>query len=303
LALGTSSMRSSESNPERRPLLLVVLVALVLALGSYAACDSGDGQPRPSSGGRHAPSAAASPLAAVRGARARRMRIPILMYHQISEAPAGTPYPHLWVSPARFGSHMRALARRGYRAITLRRAYDAWHRGGALPRRPVVVSFDDGYPGHRREALPVLRRLGWPGVLNLKLGAIGAGSDGVSTGDVRELIAAGWEIDSHTISHLDLTTLGEDELEREVGLARRRLRRRFGVPADFFCYPSGRYDPTVVAAVRAAGYSGATTTVEGVARAASDPFELPRVRVNGDDEAASVLDKIRAGKSAPAPGG
>ena len=82
---------------------------------------------------------------------------------------------------------MRALRRAGYHAITLRQAFDAWQHGGPLPRKPVVVSFDDGYLSQYRYARPVLRRLGWPGVLNLELRNLGKG--GLSEHQVR--VAAG----------------------------------------------------------------------------------------------------------------
>lgn len=218
------------------------------------------------------------------------MAIPILMYHPVLAPPPGTPYPDLWVPPENFRAQMEALARGGYQAVTLRQAYDGWQRGAPLPRRPVVLSFDDGYPSQHRNALPVLRRLRWPGVLNLKLDAL-RGKGSLRPRHVRELIEAGWEIDSHTVSHRDLTTVGPAQLEREVADSRRLLRQQFHVPADFFCYPSGRYDATVVAAVRRAGYLGATTTVDGLATP-DKPFELARVRVDGNDTAAAVLAKL-----------
>ena len=71
---------------------------------------------------------------------------------------------------------MEALRRAGYHAITLRAAFAAWGHGGPLPRRPVVLSFDDGYLGDYTHARPVLRRLGWPGVLNLLLANVRPGN-------------------------------------------------------------------------------------------------------------------------------
>ena len=68
-------------------------------------------------------------------------------------------------------------------------------------------------------------------------------------------------------------------LRREVTGSRRWLQHAFGAPVDFFAYPSGRYNPAVEAAVRAAGYRGATTTLPGQATRAADPYALPRVRV------------------------
>jgi peptidoglycan/xylan/chitin deacetylase (PgdA/CDA1 family) len=89
--------------------------------------------------------------------------VPILMYHVVSQPPAGTPYPGLYVSPADFAGEMSWLAQDGYRAVTLDQAYRAWTAGARLPRRPVILSFDDGYLSDYTEALPVLRRHHWPG--------------------------------------------------------------------------------------------------------------------------------------------
>jgi peptidoglycan/xylan/chitin deacetylase (PgdA/CDA1 family) len=106
------------------------------------------------------------------------------------------------------------------------------------------------------------------------------------------MVDAGWELDSHTLTHPDLTTLPGAELKREVAGSRRRLQELFGVPVDFFCYPAGRYDDEAIAAVKSAGYAGATTTVEGVASPHDDRFELPRVRVDGSDGVAGLAAKL-----------
>ena len=217
--------------------------------------------------------------------------VPILMYHVIAAPTAGAPFPQLFVQPRDFSAEMRDLARRGYHGVTLDQVYDYWHRGVALPRRPVVVSFDDGYLSHYTRALPVLKALHWPGVLNLLL------ENGPPRGDltaqmIRPLIAGGWEIDSHTLTHVDLTTVGAAQLRREVADSRRELRHRFGVPVDFFCYPSGRYDATVVAAVRRAGYRGATTTNPGLARP-GQLYTLDRIRINGSDGVGGLERKLR----------
>lgn len=217
------------------------------------------------------------------------MRVPILMYHVVGRRPPTAPYPQLWVTPPTFAAEVRALRRAGYWAITLRRAYDAWQRGAALPRRPIILSFDDGYSADYTHVRPVLRRMGWPGVLNLELDNVGPG--GLTAHEIRALIASGWEVDSHTISHPDLTSVDAQRLRYELVASRRELRRRFGVRADFFCYPSGRFNSAVIAAVKAAGYRAATTTVEGYADPAS-LFALERMRVNDTDTAASVLQRL-----------
>ena len=218
--------------------------------------------------------------------------VPVLMYHVIARPPAGSAYPDLFVPRPEFGAQMEWLASRGYRAVTLDRVYAYWHQGGSLPRKPVVLTFDDGSASIRRNALPVLRKLRWPGVLNLKLDNMRA-RGGITPAQVRALVGAGWELDSHTISHPDLTALSPAALEREVGDSRWMLQRQFRVPARFFCYPSGRYNATVIAAVRAAGYRGATTTRTGLARR-SEPYTLARVRVDGGDGAGGLARKLQS---------
>jgi peptidoglycan/xylan/chitin deacetylase (PgdA/CDA1 family) len=229
-------------------------------------------------------------VAELSGAKARRTAVPILMYHVISRAPAGVPNAELWVDEDVFADEMHALAAAGYTAITLQQAWDGWTHGGPLPRKPIVVSFDDGYLSHYTHAKPVLSKLGWPGVLFLATEAIGPG--GLTEHQIRSLIHAGWEIDSHTLTHPDLTTLDDATLRRELAGSRRELQRRFGVRANFFAYPAGRYDARVQTATDAAGYTAATTVEPGVASRRDDPFALHRVRVNASDTADSLLTRL-----------
>jgi peptidoglycan/xylan/chitin deacetylase (PgdA/CDA1 family) len=274
---------------------IVLSAALALALAGCGSHKGGAATPTPTATRarthHRAPAALPPAPAQVRGAAARRMPIPILMYHVIATPTPGTPYPGLWVPAATFAAQMRALQHAGYHAITLAAAYAAWHAGAPLPRRPVVISFDDGYRGDYTHARPVLRRLGWPGVLNLLLANVRPGD--ITAGEVRRLIASGWEIDSHTLTHPDLTAIGAAQLRHELVASRRAIRRRFGQPADFFTYPAGRYDATVAAGVRAAGYRAALTEDEGYAVPA-EPFALKRVRVQYGESPGALLAALRA---------
>ena len=225
--------------------------------------------------------------------------VPVLMYHVIADPPAGAAWPQLFVSPSEFAAQMAWLESNGYDAVTLSDVWRNWHGGAPLPPQPVVVTFDDGYTSVVDSALPILSARGWPGVLNLKVGNIGE-AGGVSERQVRELIAAGWELGAHTITHPDLRTLDDAALEREVSGSRAEIAERFGVSVDFFCYPAGRYDERVIAAVRRAGFLGATTTNEGLATA-ERPLELRRVRVSRGDGVSGLASSLPA-RSAASPG-
>lgn len=214
------------------------------------------------------------------------------MYHVIAGPPAGAPYPELYVTADNFKSQVEALESEGYNAVTLDQAYNYWHKGAKLPRNPVVLSFDDGYRSVYENAYPVMRRLDWPGVVNLEI-KIMDDVWGLNPEMVKKLIDAGWEIDSHSVNHLDVSTLDAAGLEQEIASSRRRLKSLFKVPVNFFCYPAGRYNDAAIEAVKKAGYLGATTTDNGLARA-GEPYTLARVRVNGSDTAQSLLDKLQA---------
>lgn len=224
-------------------------------------------------------------------AAAHNRPVPILMYHVIAETPAGVAFPDLFVRPSDFAAQMAWLAAHGFHAVTLRRVYDYWLRGTPLPKQPIVLSFDDGYLGQHTHAMPVLRKLHWPGVLNLKVDALKS-PYALPSWRVRQMLAAGWELDAHTITHPDLTHVGDQQLWVEVHGSRVALQRMFHVPVDFFCYPSGRYDAHVVAAVRRAGYLGATTTNYGLA-APTSLYTLSRIRINGSDHLAGFARKLQ----------
>jgi peptidoglycan/xylan/chitin deacetylase (PgdA/CDA1 family) len=278
----------------RRTLALLV-AALTIAVAGCGS--SGSGGSSASTPAGPATTTAKKPPAALPGAhKAPTERVPILMYHVINTPPPGTAEPELWVPRESFAAQMDWLAGHGYHVVTLQQVWDAWHKGGLLPSRPIVVSLDDGYTSHFTNAFPVLRSHGWVGTLNLQVNQT---QFDLKPPQVRALIGAGWEIDAHTFTHPDLTTVDAEQLRHEVADSRAVLRRTYRVPVNFFCYPAGRVDQTVVAAVRAAGYLGATTTQPGLAGPSAPPYELPRIRVNGSD-GVEGLAKNLASAGAPA---
>ncbi len=207
----------------------------------------------------------------------------------LGEAPADAPYPELYVARPDFRHQLEWLDAHGYQAVTLEQVEKAWFDGGTLPPKPVVLSFDDGYRPQFTFALPQLRKHGWAGVLNLKA----EGSD-LYTSNVEAMIDAGWELAAHTIHHLDLTELDSEGLREEVAGSRRILQREYGVPVKDFCYPAGRFDETVIEAVEAAGYVGATTEIPGYASREA-PYELARFEILGSSGVEGVAEALGSG--------
>jgi peptidoglycan/xylan/chitin deacetylase (PgdA/CDA1 family) len=217
--------------------------------------------------------------------------VPILMYHVIASPPSSAQLPELYVDPKSFDREVEWLKSKGYQGVSLNQVYDAWFKDGELPEKPVVVSFDDGYRSQYVYARPELRKLGWPGVLSAIAGRIGQPNAELSNAMVRILINDGWEIDSHTINHVDVSQASGAQLQSEVAGSRTMLQERFHQPVNFFCYPSGRFDDQAIQAVRAAGYLGATTTEEGLA-SKGEMFTLKRIRVDGTDGVSGLEQKL-----------
>jgi peptidoglycan/xylan/chitin deacetylase (PgdA/CDA1 family) len=185
--------------------------------------------------------------------------------------------------------------------VTLDQLAANWRSGAPLGSgKPVVLTFDNGYHSQYTQALPVLQRFGWVADENIQLTGLPPSQGGLGEGEVRALVAAGWELDTQGISHADLIRLDATQLHEQVAGARETLQHTYHVPVHWFCYPSGHYDATVVEAVKAAGYTGSTTVVPGWAHRADDPYRLHRLRVLGGTSPQALLEQIESSRGAAA---
>jgi peptidoglycan/xylan/chitin deacetylase (PgdA/CDA1 family) len=228
--------------------------------------------------------------------------VPVLMYHVINPPPSGAPFPGLYVPSDEFSAQMQALKAAGWHAVTMDQLEAYWTRGVPLgPGKPIVLSFDNGYASQYLNAMPILKRLGWVGDENIQLSGLPPSQGGLTDAQVRGLLRAGWELDTQGISHADLIALDAAQLKYQVATARQMLQKRYGVPVNWFCYPSGHYNATVIAEVKAAGFVGSTTVIPGWANRSEDPYRLPRLRVLGGTSPSALLQQIAQYESAAAP--
>ncbi len=298
--------------------VLVVIAAAAIALGAGGGKPSGStaqtvgGQSEAASTtaktGAHAHHGQTStPHSTVTGAATGKpgtATVPVLMYHVINPPPAGAPFPGLYVPADEFAAQMQALKAAGWHAVTMDQLEAYWTRGVPLgPGKPIVLTFDNGYASQYTNAMPVLKRLGWVGDENIQLSGLPPSQGGLTEDQVRGLLAAGWELDTQGISHADLITLDAAQLHYQVATARQMLQKRYAVPVNWFCYPSGHYNATVIAAVKAAGFVGSTTVVPGWAGPTQDPYRLPRLRVLGGTSPSALLEQIAQAQGDGSPPG
>ena len=212
----------------------------------------------------------------------RKVVVPILMYHRINVVTASTPVASrpLSVHPADFARQMRWLARNGYHTITQRQLFDALMCGRALPRRPILLTFDDGYRDVFFNASTVLKRLNMRATAYVVTDRISGPDISFLTWNLlHALERRGVEIGSHTRAHRDMTSLSDEAMLADLTQSRIVLEHRLGHPVPWVAYPFGSYDARVERLARQAGYVLGVTTEPGGMHSARRPLALPRLRV------------------------
>lgn len=210
------------------------------------------------------------------------LNVPILMYHYVDQTPpdTGPAAAGLTVSPEQFEAEMDYLAAEGYHPVTISQLYTAMTGGARLPSRPVAITFDDGGSDNYSVAFPILRDRGLTATFFVITGYVG-GRACMTWDQLRQMQAAGMDIESHTVSHPDLRAIGAISLATELTVAREALAKQLGAEGLFLSYPYGRYDETVIAAARAAGHlAGVTTHRPGRLVSPISTFVWQRTRVS-----------------------
>ena len=198
----------------------------------------------------------------------------VLCYHAVSPS---WPAP-LSVLPERLDAQLALLVRRGYRGATFTEAVT-----GARDGKVLAVTFDDAYVSTLRLGLPILERHGVPGTVFAPSEYVdtdraiawegmerwlGTEHEGelrcMTTPELQELRAAGWEVGSHTCSHPKLPTLADDRLREELSRSKETLEQKLSAPCTSIAYPYGAVDRRVSMAAAEAGYAtGAALATPG----------------------------------------
>ncbi len=231
--------------------------------------------------------------------------VPILMYHEVSPDPHPS-FRRYTVTVREFARQMRWLAALGYQAIDMDALARARLGEGALPKRPVLITFDDGFQGCVDHAAPVLRAHKFTAVFYLVAGMMGQTSRWMlpevglelplmSWDTVRTLAAEGFQCGAHSITHPRLAGLPPERCRAELADGRRRLEDELGRPVLHLAYPFGSYDHAVQAMAAEAGYVTACSTRAGLSGPDDELLALRRVTVYGHDSLFDFIFRLRTG--------
>jgi len=208
-------------------------------------------------------------------------RIPILMYHTITESHGEKSRYGLPISE--FEAQLALLQKMNMKSVLLADVWKAQHGDTTLPPNCVVITFDDGYANHYSRALPALEEYGFRGVFFVLSGAVGK-SGHLTEEEVSDLARRGMSVQSHAHTHRLLDRLSEDEIEHELLKSREVLARLTGCKIDFLCVPGGWYDDRVVQIANANGFKAICSSNIGMSSSEGVEYVLPRLEVRGDME-------------------
>ena len=217
----------------------------------------------------------------------------VLMYHKVNDVPENS----VTVPRGLFDEQMAQLGELGYRPVSLDDVLACYVDRMPLPAKAVLITFDDGYRDNLENAVPILRRYGYPAVIFVPIGYLdgsrplphdehlatrGLVNRTLDWAQLAELETNGVRIESHGIGHRPLADLEVDEAAREIVLSKLRLEERLGRPVRAFAYVKGseaHYRPVHLSLLRQAGYDLAFTSVSGSNGPTSDPLQLHRYNV------------------------
>ena len=199
--------------------------------------------------------------------------IPVLTYHQIGDE------AEWWcVSAADFEKQLIFLREDGYTAISVIELAEGLAGRRKLPKRPVVITFDDGYEDNYQAAFPILERQGMRGTFFVVTGRMGKPGY-MSWQQVKEMSRRRMELGSHTVNHFKLKEISLKELERELVVSRLMLENNVPDSAPVFANPFGETAPAVVELLSRTGYQAACSSVVGINRPGENPYMIRRMSV------------------------
>lgn len=218
--------------------------------------------------------------------------VPILLYHHVRDLPdTARPLEKRWsVSIRKFAGQMKWLAEKGFHPVSMTQLVAHFQQGQPLPAKPVVITFDDGWKDQYEGAFPILKQHQFVATFFIITGAVGH-SAYMDWEQIKEIEAAGMDIQAHGHTHERLSTMSRDKARQEIEESKRALEDHLSRPVTVLAYPYGSYDDAVIAEVKAAGFAAAVTIGGrngGYLFRADQTYTMTRYGLEGDDNLAAV---------------
>jgi len=219
-------------------------------------------------------------------------QIPILMYHYIRDFndPNDQTGTNLSVSPKRFDEQLIWLEQNNYQTVSMDYIEKPYELSDG--KKPIVITFDDGYRDAYTDAYPILKKHNMTGTFYLIYNFSQKNDANYLTWDMAKNMAENnMQLGSHTLSHPNLIQVSTTNLKKEIEESKQKIQEQTGVNINHFCYPSGKYNNDVITTLKSADYKTAVTTKSGITNQDSALFELPRIRMTNSTNLEITLEK------------
>ncbi len=216
-------------------------------------------------------------------------RVAVLGYHDFSET---EPETAMRIRTSKFRRQMEALRQLGITVISLD-DFIAWKKGERdIPQKSALITLDDGWKSVYTDAFPILREFGYPFTLYLYKNYVDGGAKALTSDMIREMIAAGATIGSHSVSHPYPAAVKSQRkkgpeaydayLRKEMGESKRFLEAQFRVPIGTYAYPGGFHTEEMLPLSREFGYSHLFTVIPGKISRSTPDDTAPRYMILGN---------------------
>ena len=220
--------------------------------------------------------------------------VPILVYHRVSD----TDKNPMTLKVADFDAQMKYLVDNGYHVIAPDDLLDAWASGKTLPSKPIVLTFDDGHMDIYNNVFPILQKYNMRATVFVVTDHMGM-KDYLTWDIARALQAGGYiDIESHTMSYKDLTTLKGDKLWNEIYGSKQAIEWALKKPAKFIAYPEGKYTVDAEDTSKEVNFRAGFIEDYGLADDDDNPYILTRIPVQGTNAHTMLRFQLRL-KGAP----
>lgn len=207
--------------------------------------------------------------------------IPILMFHYIKDVPSDSSDQlgyRLSFSPKKFEEFLVYFKENDIKTLTFWDLKDIIENKKEMPKKAVMLTFDDGYIDHYTNAYPLLKKYNMKGVFYIISDKPNTNSDYMNWEQIKEMADSGQEIGSHTISHPNLFILTNDQIKEQLGVSKKTIEEKIGRSVISLCYPSGRYDSRVIKIAKQY-YLFARTTEQGYYFSMKKRYQIPTLRI------------------------
>lgn len=233
-------------------------------------------------------------------------RVAVLGYHELNEK---LPETAMRMHTSKFRRQMETIRQLGITVITLE-DFLAWKRGDKkIPEKSLLLTFDDGWKSVYTDALPILREFGYPFTIYLYKQYVDGGGKALSTAMIKEMVASGTSVGSHSVSHPYPATVkkfrkkGPDAydayLRVELGESKRFLEEKSGLKVTTYAYPGGYHTEEMFPLATEFGYTHAFTVVPGKVKRSTTNLTLPRYMIFGNND--KIFEMATTYHDAPGP--